>query len=244
MISFRTDARLLRHRLKARPQLDPHSPVAVNWNRIGSLLEAAGHSAGLPPAAMLAVWAVECGSLPFRRGRPVLRFEPHVFFARWGIRYERLFDSHFRFGGRAEVEGARWQGHMMRDGPLQHWQRFHGEQPGEYRALALATRLADAETALQCASMGGPQIMGFNCQACGYESATRMFEAFARSERWQVLAFFDFCAGRSLLDALKAADWLAFATVYNGPGNAAAYAARIGEAHEEACRLLAGSRQV
>ena len=35
-----------------------------------------------------------------------------------------------------------------------------------------------------------------------------------------------------------AQDWLGFATVYNGPGNAEAYAARIAAAHAEARQLL------
>lgn len=244
MSLFRDDRRLARHPLEAQKQLSAATPVAGLWNRMGGLLSAAGRVSQLPPAAMLAVWCVECGDLPFRRGRPVLRFEPHVFFARWGERHAGRFDAHFQFGGRFGVEGARWQGHMMRARPSEDWQRFHGNQEAEYRALALATRLSDAETARQCASLGGPQIMGFNHQSCGYETATAMFRAFARTERWQVLAFFDFCASKALLDPLQRCDWASFATIYNGPGNAAAYASRIAAAHDEACRLLAAAGQV
>jgi hypothetical protein len=233
---FRSDRRLARHPLKARPQIAPVSPAAEMWNRIGGLLHKAGRIAGLEPAAMLAVWMVECGGLPFRRGRPVLRFEPHVFFTRWGARNEGLFDAHFRFGGRGGTEGARWQAHAMCDAG--DWHRFHGDQEAEYRALALAMRLGDAETACQCASFGGPQIMGFNHAAVGYGSAQEMFRAFGRSERWQVLAFFDFCAAKGIIPALRAHDWTAFATVYNGPGNAEAYGGKIAAAHAEAAALL------
>jgi hypothetical protein len=209
------------------------------WNRIGGLLTTAGRIAGLDPAAMLAVWMVECGGLPFRRGRPVLRFEAHVFFARWGQQNEALFDRHFRFGGRHGIEGAKWQNHALRDGG--EWKRFHGDQDTEYEAFALAQRLAGEETACLCASFGGPQIMGFNHAIVGHDSAAAMFRAFGRSERWQVLAFFDFCAAKDILPALKHHDWAAFATVYNGPGNAAAYAAKIAEAHAETHRILKGS---
>jgi hypothetical protein len=241
---FRDDRRLSRGPLRPRTALHSSTPLAQIWNRIGGLLSTAGHTAGLSPAALLAVWCIECGDLPFRRGRPVLRFEPHVFFARWGSQHDHLFDAHFRFGGRLGVEGAKWQGHMMRTNPHQDWQRFHGDQAAEYQALALATRLSDPETARQCASIGGPQIMGFNHQSCGYDSASAMFEAFSRAERWQVLAFFDFCAAKALLEKLRMSDWTGFATVYNGPGNAAAYAARIGAAHDEANSLLAAGGQL
>jgi hypothetical protein len=235
---FRSDRQLARHPLKARPPIASDTPAATVWNRIGGLLARAGRIADLAPAAMLAVWMVECGGFPFRRGRPVLRFEPHVFFARWGARRESLFDAHFRFGGRNGIEGAKWQGHALCENSGGQWRRFHGEQAAEYRALALATRLGGAETACQSASFGGPQIMGFNHAIAGYGSAAEMFRAFGRSERWQVLAFFDFCAAKAILPALRGHDWMGFATVYNGPGNAEAYAVKIADAHAEAFALL------
>jgi hypothetical protein len=210
------------------------------WNRIGGLLSKAGRIAGLKPPAMLAVWTVECGGLPFTRGNPVLRFEPHVFFARWGIRNEEVFDRHFRFGGRNGIEGAKWQNHMVRFNAGEEWRRFHGGQAAEHAVFRLAVKLAGHETAAQCASFGGPQIMGFNHVLAGYGTAHEMMRAFGRSERWQVLAFFDFCAAKDILKALRAQDWTAFAGIYNGPGNAEAYAGKIAAAHAEASQLLPG----
>ena len=190
------------------------------------------------PPTMLAVWMVECGGLPFRRGRPVLRFEPHVFFARWGKDTKACSTRIFALAGGTAAEGAKWQGHQMYEAG--EWQRFHGDQEAEYRALALARRLSDEETACQCASFGGPQIMGFNHAVIGHGVRRSMFRAFGRSERWQVLGFLDFCAAKDILPALRSHDWLAFATVYNGPGNAEAYAAKIAGAHAEAKQLLGG----
>lgn len=236
MTPFGRDPRLAQHPLKARRPLAAGTTVAEMWNRIGGLLERAGRIASLEAPAMLAVWMVECGGLPFVRGKPVLRFEAHVFFARWGERNEALFDQHFRFGGRNGIEGAKWQNHAMRS--MDEWQRFHGDQAREYEALRLAAHLAGLETACQCASFGGPQIMGFNHALVGYGAAADMFRAFGRSERWQVLAFFDFCAGKDILGALRSHDWMRFATIYNGPGNAAAYAEKIAAAHEAARHLL------
>ena len=241
-MSFRSDPRLARHSMKAGPQIAPVSAVAHMWNRIGGLLSKAGRIAGLEPPAMLAVWMVECGGLPFIKGKPVLRFEPHVFFARWGNRNEALFDRHFRFGGRNGIEGAKWQGHMVRLSESDDWRRFHGEQAAEHAVFRLAMKLAGHETAAQCASFGGPQIMGFNHALVGYGTAHEMILAFGRSERWQVLAFFDFCAAKDILEALRAQDWTAFAAVYNGPGQAEAYAEKIGAAHAEATQILYGSQ--
>lgn len=238
MTGFRSDPRLARQPMRARRQIASGTPAAEMWNRIGGLLSRAGQIAGLDPAAMLAVWMVECGGLPFIRGKPVLRFEAHAFFARWGHANEALFDAHFRFGGRNGTEGATWQNHAIRAGPQDDWQRFHGDQAKEYQAFRLAARLAGLETACQCASFGGPQIMGFNHRLAGYGTATEMARAFGRSERWQVLAFFDFCTAKDILRALRLLDWRAFASVYNGPGNADAYASKIAAAHAEACRAL------
>jgi len=236
MTPFGRDPRLARHPLRARHCVSVETPGAEMWNRIGGLLERAGRIASLDAPAMLAVWMVECGGLPFVRGKPVLRFEAHVFFARWGQQNEEVFDRHFRFGGRHGVEGAKWQNHAMKAG--EDWWRFHGVQETEYAAFVLAKTLAGEETACLCASFGGPQIMGFNHAIVGYASASEMARAFGRSERWQVLAFFDFCAAQGILDALRQQDWRAFATVYNGPGNADAYAAKIAAAHAEAKALL------
>ncbi len=240
---FRDQQALAPVRLAPGRRLSGDSSLAMTWNRIGGLLAALCAASGISPAAALAVWKVECGDLRFVRGKPVLRFEAHVFFNRWGKDHEALFDRHFQFGGRGGIEGARWQQHRFRRSETEDWRVFHGDQQTEYLAIALAEALADKETASLCASFGGPQIMGFNHDVIGYVSALAMRQAFARSERWQVCGFFDFCAAKNIIEALKAADWTAFATIYNGPGNAAAYAAKIAEAHAGARHLFTRNRQ-
>jgi hypothetical protein len=235
---FRNNKALARVRLMPHRRIPGPSPTAATWNRIGGLLMRLSALSGITSATALAVWKVECGALDFIRGRPVLRFEPHIFFSRWGKDHEALFDVHFQFGGRHGIDGARWQNHMFRNRPSDDWRRFHGDQAAEYQALALAAKLAGRETASQCASFGGPQIMGFNHDAVGYATADEMRRAFSRSERWQVCGFFDFCAAKGIVGSLMAQDWQGFATVYNGPGNAETYAARIAAAHAEARQLL------
>lgn len=235
---IRNNLELTRVGLKPRRRLPGETAIAVTWNRLGGLLDRLCTVSGIAPATALAVWKVECGSLAFIRGRPALRFEPHIFYNRWGKDHEQDFDRHFQFGGRNGVDGARWQNHVFRLKAEAEWQRFHGDQSAEYRALKLASALAGTEIAAQCASFGGPQIMGFNHDVIGYPTAEAMRQAFGRSERWQVCAFFDFCTAKDIIGALTARDWLGFARVYNGPGNAEAYAAKIAAAYDEAVRLL------
>lgn len=242
MTPFRGSGRLAKARLTPRRRAAGDDPAARNWNRIGGLLQAVERETGIPRAAALAVWMVECGGLPFTRGKPVLRFEPHIFFARWGEQNAEAFDRHFQYGGRNGIEGKRWEQHRFRESGTADFARFHGDQSTEYRALALAAGLAGENTACLCASFGGPQIMGFNHGLAGYDSASGMRRAFARSERWQVLAFLDFCAAKDIIRHLKSGDWLSFASVYNGPGNAEAYAAKIAAAFETASRLLGDAR--
>ena len=240
---FRDQQALAPVRLAPRRRLSGDSSLAMTWNRIGGLLAALCAASGISPAAALAVWNVECGSLTFIRGKPVLRFEAHVFFNRWGTDHEALFDRHFQFGGRGGIDGARWEQHRFRRPESEDWRVFHGDQLAEYLAIALAETLSDKETASLCASFGGPQIMGFNHIAIGYKSALAMRRAFGRSERWQVCAFFDFCAAKDIIEALQAENWTAFATIYNGPGNATGYATRIAEAHAGARHLFTRNRQ-
>lgn len=230
---------LIRARLAPARRISTPSALAGTWNRIGGMFERLSRTSGIAPAAALALWMVECGGLPFRRGRPVLRFENHIFFRHWGKDNEALFNLHFQFGGHAGVEGRSWEQHRFRLSADAEWRRFHGDQSTEYLAFDLAARLSSREVACLSASLGGPQIMGFNHGLIGYASAHEMFQAFARSERWQVLGFFDFCKAKNLGGPIASRDWPGFASVYNGPGNAAAYAAKIAAAFAEASDALA-----
>jgi len=75
--------------------------------------------------------------------------------------------------------------------------------------------------------MGIAKIMGCNHLQIGYATVQEMFESFQQSERAQLLGFFRFLVSHSLLPSLQNADFLRFAAVYNGPGNAPTYAERI-----------------
>jgi len=75
--------------------------------------------------------------------------------------------------------------------------------------------------------MGMSQVMGFNHALIGYDTVHEMFDRFAADTRCQVLGMFDFIRGHGdtspMLEALRVRDYEAFATGYNGNGQAAFY---------------------
>lgn len=100
--------------------------------------------------------------------------------------------------------------------------------PAEYQRLNLAMTV-DQSCALQSASWGLFQIMGLNYTFCGYSSIFNYVADMKLSEKKHVTAFVSYIQkyrGGALWNALKAQNFLAFATGYNGKGNAQDYATR------------------
>jgi hypothetical protein len=193
--------------------------MARTFNAIGGLVNTLAQRLGIDPVAVLAVWYVESGGRAFTPGKPVLRFENHIFFDKWGHQNEPLFDKHFQFGGHAGIGGRRSQNHKYRQSANQPWAPVHiDNQDREYEVFALGERLGGREAASLSSSFGGPQIMGFNFDVCGYPSAVAMAEAFGADQRWQVLGFFDFCRSKNLIDEIQSKRWNDFGRIYNGDG--------------------------
>jgi hypothetical protein len=203
--------------------------LARTWNSVGGLVETLARQTGIEPMAVLAVWYVESGGRAFEAGRPVLRFENHKFFRFWGAANPKTFDRHFQFGGRAGVTGKSSQNHRFRNPPTSPWRPFHGTQDLEYEVFEFAQTLATKDLACMSASFGGPQIMGFNHDACGYADAVALFDAFAADQRWQVLGFFDFCRMNGLIPEIRDRLWTEFGDRYNGDG--AAYGPLLKDAY-------------
>jgi len=192
------------------------------WNRLGGLLKPLAAQLEIDPAVAVAVLAVESGGRAFGDdGRMIIRFENHIFYRRWGEKHADVYEQHFKFD-----PDRNWQDHHWRRSSDQPWQPFHGDQVAEWEVLDFACALDDTAAKMSI-SMGGPQIMGFNYASLGYASVQAMFDAFAESERAQVLGLFDFIQGRSLesprIAALRALDFEGFARYYNGSGQAQTY---------------------
>lgn len=205
---------------------DTERLVAETWNRYGGLLDVLAGELDIDPAVAVAVLTVEAGGRAFAAdGRMIIRFENHIFYDEWGTHAPDAFARHFSVG-----TDAPWQGHRWRPSPAEAWREFHGDQPAEWQVFALACSL-DGTAARRAISMGAPQIMGFNHPAIGYASVQEMFDAFSQSEHAQLTGFFDFVQGAAAssprLLALRRRDFHTFAGLYNGTGQAAAYAALI-----------------
>jgi len=104
---------------------------------------------------------------------------------------------------------------------------------GAWRQFEEAAAL-DESAAIQAASWGAFQIMGFHFEALGYGSPQAM-RADMDDEQGQLNAFVQFVqADIRLVEALKRHDWHTFAAFYNGPGQIDVYAGRIAEAYARA----------
>lgn len=177
---------------------------------------AAAAQLGCELAAIKAVAEVESRGEAFMPdGRPPILFERHVFSRRTGGRFDE------QYPGISNRDPGGYAG-----------------GPAEYDRLLDAITL-DARAALESASWGRFQIMGFNFRACGFASVEVMVSAMLDSEAAQLDAFVAFVRFHGLDRHLRTHDWAAFARGYNGPAfarnrydekMAAAYARHAGDA--------------
>lgn len=192
--------------------------VVNTWNQYGGLLQQEAQRVGINPAVAVAVLAAESRGQPFDgNGRLIIRFENHIFYTHWGKTHEALFRQHFTF-----ADDESWKEHQWRPDPASAWQPVHQDQDSEWRVFQFA-RALDEAAALYAISMGAPQIMGFNHNAIGYATVQAMFDAFRRDARAQLSSLFRFMEVNGLVDAVRNGDFLTFAKVYNGPGQAESY---------------------
>lgn len=158
---------------------------------------AAAQSIGTTPRLLRTVMAVETAGRGYDpQGRVRMLFEPGTFFHRVP---EAKRDAACR-AGCALVSMA---GH--------HY-------PNDSYPLLEAAMKIDSSAALESASWGLPQIMGFNHGLAGYVSAEAMIADFVDSEDLHVMALAKFLKASRLVDALNAHRWADVARGYNGLG--------------------------
>lgn len=176
-------------------------PSMTIWREMADLI-------GCDVATIKAVFEVEASGRFYNRdGSLVRRFEPHHF-------PQRFWPTlGFSPNGRAP-----WRASLALSTSARRRMFDHAEQ------LA-------AEAAYEASSWGAPQIMGFNHDLAGHDSATRMVRTFERSADDQIRAFVAFCINANLDGALRSQDWHRFAAGYNGNGQAAVYAGKIESAY-------------
>lgn len=132
-----------------------------------------------------------------RSGRPIMLYEPHVF-------YRNLHDPEQRAEAvRAGLAYRSW-----------------GESPypkDSYPRLVEAMRINE-DAALKACSIGLSQVLVENHSSVGYTTPQDMWQAFMDDEQEHVEAMVRFILVNGIADDLKAHRWAVVARVYNGPG--------------------------
>lgn len=162
---------------------------------------------GCEEAALRAVMAVESRNSGFdARKRPVILFEPHVF-------WRNLRGAKRETAAAAGLAYAKWGAKPYPKG-----------SDAQYKRLAGAIEI-DEEAAFRAVSIGMGQVLGENFAAAGCASARELFAQACESEAAQLSHMAGFIKANRLAPALRAKDWRAFARGYNGPGQVDKYAA-------------------
>ena len=150
---------------------------------------------GVDDAAIRAVAQVESigrGFLP--TGEPVILFERHVFSWLTQGRFDKDYSDVSN-----RVPGG------------------YGTKSEQHERLQRAGAL-DRDAALQSASWGLFQVMGFNYRQCGFSRLQGFINAMYAGEPEQLAATIRFIrANPKMHAALQARDWARFAAAYNGP---------------------------
>ena len=160
---------------------------------------------GLPVATIKAVTEVEAAGKGFEKNhRPKSLFEGHILWSRLkkhSVKPENFVDRYT-------------------DILYKNWDRtkyIGGEK--EWKRLEKAFEI-HPEAALESASLGLFQIMGFNYEACGCKDIFEFYSMSFQSEGDQLLLFCRFCESQKLVGYLRDENWTEFAKRYNGPGYA------------------------
>lgn len=165
----------------------------------------------VPLASIYAVNEVESKGKGFLdNGKPVILFERHIM-------YRQLATP--RNAGDDTAELKRHADQLAAANPALVNPTAGGYIGGtaEHQRLAMA-RLIDDTAALESASWGAFQIMGFHWKRLGYASVQDFVAAMSTGESQQFDAFTRFIETDPALDkALKARKWADFARLYNGP---------------------------
>lgn len=159
--------------------------------------KSAAKSLGCEAAAIHAVSEVESGG---RTGfdahkRPKILFETHIFRDKTGGKFN---SSH------PELTAPYGTSLHLASYNKDQWKVMHS-------AFAL-----DHQAAVQSASWGMFQVVGFNAKTCGWKSLRQFVTDMFYSEGQHMRAFLGFCRANHLTQYLVRHDWRSFARGYNG----------------------------
>ena len=158
---------------------------------------------GVTPAHVRAVAAVESKGAGFRAdGLPVILFERHKMYRALVVKLGEQ-QANALAAKHSDIVS------LVSGG--------YGPESTQHDRMGRAAAI-DRTAALESASWGMFQIMGFHWRTLGYGSLQDFVNAMSRSEGDQLDAFVRFVrADPRLVRALQTADWATFARLYNGP---------------------------
>lgn len=164
------------------------------------------HLIGCDVAAVKAVRQVETGGKGgfLSPGVPTILFEGHIF---WSQLKKKGMSPEMYAKDHPNVVYPRWDKSQYKGG-IKEYDRLNEAE------------LIDKECALNSASWGAFQIMGFNYAACGCRSVVQFVEEMCVDEASQLRLFARFIKSQKLDRYLIAKDWAGFARRYNGPSYA------------------------
>lgn len=175
---------------------------------------------GIETAALRAVIEVECKSSGFNAdGTPVILFERHVMRQRL-IANKRDIDLKLISVERPDLCNKTDGGYGL-----------YSAQHGRLNAAAQYHRVS----ALESASWGIGQVMGYHWKSLGYESLQAFINAMYKDEASQLDAMCRYIKVNGLVNSLKNKDWKAFAHGYNGSAYAKnSYDVKLANAYKKA----------
>jgi hypothetical protein len=157
---------------------------------------------GIEAAALKAVIEVECKGSGFNADNtPVILFERHVM-------RQRLIAN-----GQSKVVEQMMIKRLDLCSKTAGGYGLYSAQHGRLNAAAQYHRAS----ALESASWGIGQVMGYHWKALGYASLQAFINAMYKDEASQLDAMCRYIKVNGLINTLKNKDWKAFARGYNGP---------------------------
>jgi hypothetical protein len=163
----------------------------------------------VPSSHLAAMVEVESAGKVFGPdGRPMILFEPHVF-------YRRLKGEERDRAVNAGLAYPKWGTKPYPKTQAERWSQVE-------RAA-----LINDDAAYESASYGVGQVMGYHWSALGYASLNEFLETVQSGVDGQMDAMLRYCRVNSLIDDLRDGRWLTLARGYNGKGQAQKYAAKL-----------------
>jgi hypothetical protein len=151
----------------------------------------------VPIATVKAVAKVEGGGVGIIEGKPVILFEPHIFF------------KELRREGIAPVISDICY-------PVWGTKPYPRGQEAQWLRLDRASKISRT-AALKSCSWGMFQILGQNYKLAGCKTLQEFVNRMFKSEDEHLVLFMNYIKNTYIDDELRARDWKGFARSYNGP---------------------------